>query len=100
MGIRRRVRVASHNRYEESVLPSGGFGGIVEEAMDCTCALYLNDISAWRLRRLDVSRLRGSHLPVGPTGEMAADTVGQPGNRCPTSRCQNVPPIQLSGTMS
>jgi len=76
--IRFEADVACH---EDSVLPSGGFGGIVEVAMDCTEALCLNDISAWRLRRLDVSRLRGSHLPVRPTGEMAADTAGQPGIR-------------------
>jgi hypothetical protein len=100
MGIRHLIWVASNNRYEDSVLPSGAFVGTVEETMDCTCALYLNDISAWRLRRLDVPRLRGSHHPVGPTG-MAADTVGQPGNPCPTPRCQSVPPIQEPpGTMS
>ena len=44
--------------------------------MDCTCALYLNDISAWRLRRLDVPRLGGSHLPVGPTGRWPPIRLG------------------------
>lgn len=41
------VYLASKEGYEESFLPSGGFTGTPEEALDCTCGLYLNDISAW-----------------------------------------------------
>jgi hypothetical protein len=43
------IWLASKDRYEISVLPSGAFVGTIEEAMDCVCGLYLNDISAWRL---------------------------------------------------
>jgi hypothetical protein len=42
------IWLASKDRYENSVLPSGAFVGTIEEAMDCACGLYLNDISAWR----------------------------------------------------
>ena len=35
-----------HGGYENSVLPSGLLVGTVEEAMDCACGLYPNDISA------------------------------------------------------
>jgi len=37
----------SRNGYEESVLPSGSFAATPEEALDCTCGLYLNEPSAW-----------------------------------------------------
>lgn len=43
------IWLASKDGYEDSVLPSGSFVGTVEEAMDCACGLYLNDISAWKL---------------------------------------------------
>ena len=39
--------LASKDRYEASVLPSGAFTGTPEEALDCACGLYLNDPSAW-----------------------------------------------------
>ena len=45
------IWLASKDAYERSVLPSGAFVGTVEEAMDCACGLYLNDISAWKLPR-------------------------------------------------
>jgi hypothetical protein len=38
---------ASHNDYQDSVLPSGAFAGTPEEALDCACGLYLNDPTAW-----------------------------------------------------
>ena len=38
---------ASHDDYEDAVLPSGMFAGSAEEALDCACGLYLNDPSAW-----------------------------------------------------
>jgi len=39
--------LASSDRYEESVLPTGSFTGTPEDALDCVCGLYLNDPSAW-----------------------------------------------------
>jgi hypothetical protein len=38
---------ASHDDYEDSVLPSGSPTGSAEEALDCACGLYLNDPTAW-----------------------------------------------------
>lgn len=32
---------ASHDDYEDSFLPSGGFAGSPEEALDCACGLYM-----------------------------------------------------------
>ncbi len=43
------IYLASKDGYEESVLPSGRFTGSPEEAMDCACGLYLDDITAWEL---------------------------------------------------
>lgn len=41
------IYLASKDGYEDSILPAGGFTGPPEEALDCACGLYLNDISAW-----------------------------------------------------
>jgi len=41
------ARLASTDRYEESVLPTGSFTGTPEDALDCGCGLYLADPSAW-----------------------------------------------------
>jgi hypothetical protein len=38
---------ASHDDYEDSILPSGAFAGTAEEALDCACGHYLNDPNAW-----------------------------------------------------
>jgi len=38
---------ASHDDYEDNVLPSGSPTGSAEEALDCACGLYLNDPTAW-----------------------------------------------------
>jgi hypothetical protein len=38
---------ASHDDYQDSILPSGQFAGTPEEALDCACGLYLADPSAW-----------------------------------------------------
>jgi hypothetical protein len=38
---------ASHDDYQDSVLPTGMFAGTPEEALDCACGLYLNDPTAW-----------------------------------------------------
>lgn len=38
---------ASHDDYEDSVLPNGMPVGSPEEALDCACGLYLNDPTAW-----------------------------------------------------
>lgn len=32
---------ASSNRYEDSLLPTGGFTGTPEDALDCACQLHL-----------------------------------------------------------
>jgi hypothetical protein len=39
--------LASNDRYQESILPTGSFTGTPEEALDCACGLYLNDPTAW-----------------------------------------------------
>jgi hypothetical protein len=49
------IYLASRNGYEDSVLPKGMTAGTPEEALDCACGLYLNDITAWAEAR-DVSR--------------------------------------------
>lgn len=41
------IYLASKNGYEDSILPRGSFTGAPEEALDCACGLYLNDITAW-----------------------------------------------------
>jgi hypothetical protein len=41
------VYLASRDGYEDAVLPNGSFTGTPEQALDCACALYLNDITAW-----------------------------------------------------
>jgi len=41
---------ASHDDYEDSVLPNGFTAGSPEEALDCACGLYLNDPSAWSVQ--------------------------------------------------
>ena len=47
------IYLASKDSYEDSVLPSGLTAGTPEEALDCACGLYLNDISAWTEARED-----------------------------------------------
>jgi hypothetical protein len=39
--------LASNDRYENQLLPSGLPSGTPEEALDCACDLYLNDPTAW-----------------------------------------------------
>ena len=41
------IYLASKDGYEDSILPRGSFTGAPEEALDCACGLYLNDITAW-----------------------------------------------------
>lgn len=41
------IYLASKDRYEDSLLPSGSPLGTPEEALDCACGLYLNDPNAW-----------------------------------------------------
>ena len=38
---------ASHDNYQDSILPTGQPAGTPEEALDCACGLYLNDPTAW-----------------------------------------------------
>ena len=38
---------ASHDDYDKSILPSGYPAGTPQEALDCACALYLGDATAW-----------------------------------------------------
>jgi hypothetical protein len=47
------IYLASRDGYEDSVLPTGMTAGTPEEALDCACGLYLNDISAWTDARDD-----------------------------------------------
>jgi len=47
------IYLASKDGYEDSILPRGSFTGAPEEALDCACGLYLNDISAWTEARED-----------------------------------------------
>lgn len=42
------IYLASRDRYEDSVLPSGYPAGTPAEALDCACGLYLNDPTAWQ----------------------------------------------------
>jgi hypothetical protein len=35
------IYLASKDGYEDSVLPTGGFAGAPEDALDCACDLYL-----------------------------------------------------------
>lgn len=41
------VYLASKDGYQDSVLPNGMTVGAPEDALDCACGLYLNDITAW-----------------------------------------------------
>ncbi len=36
------VYLASKDGYEDSILPTGGFAGAPEDALDCACDLYLS----------------------------------------------------------
>lgn len=38
---------ASHDDYQDSVLPNGTFAGTAQDALDCACGLYLDDATAW-----------------------------------------------------
>ena len=38
---------ASHDDYEDSILPNGYPAGTPQEALDCACGLYLGDHTAW-----------------------------------------------------
>ena len=40
------IYLASRDRYQDSVLPSGYPVGTAEEALDCACGLHLNDPTA------------------------------------------------------
>ena len=54
------IYLASKDGYEDSILPRGSFTGAAEEALDCACGLYLNDITAW-------AEARGATRPDSPT---------------------------------
>ena len=38
---------ASHDDYEDSLLPTANASGTAEDALDTACGLYLNDPTAW-----------------------------------------------------
>jgi len=38
---------ASHDDYEDSILPDGSFEAPPDKALDCACALYLDDPAGW-----------------------------------------------------
>jgi len=65
---------ASHDDYQDSVLPSGQFAGTPEEALDCACGLYLADPAAW-LTSPDADT--PANLRAGPLAFWSAAT-GQP----------------------
>ncbi|SEP53573.1 hypothetical protein [Amycolatopsis saalfeldensis] len=44
---------ASHDDYEDSILPAGLPFGTPQETLDWACGLYLNDTIAWQPRRTD-----------------------------------------------
>jgi hypothetical protein len=39
---------ASHDDYQDSILPNGYTTGSPEDALDCACGLYLNEPTAWQ----------------------------------------------------
>jgi hypothetical protein len=39
---------ASHDDYQDSILPNGYTAGTPQQALDCACGLYLNDPTAWQ----------------------------------------------------
>jgi hypothetical protein len=41
------IHLASQDSYEDSLLPTGLPTGTPEEALDCSCGLYLGDPTAW-----------------------------------------------------
>jgi hypothetical protein len=41
------IHLASRDGYEDSFLPNGHPAGTPEEALDCSCGLYLGDPTAW-----------------------------------------------------
>lgn len=43
------IYLASHDGYEDSMLPNGDFSGTPEQALDCACQLYLSDPEIWRI---------------------------------------------------
>jgi len=63
---------ASHDDYQDSILPSGQFAGTPEEALDWACGLYLADPSAWLPPPTDT--------PMN--GGVAAGQQRVRGNRC------------------
>ena len=42
------IYLASHDNYENSILPNGRPVATPEQALDCACGLYLNDPTAWQ----------------------------------------------------
>ena len=42
------IYLASRDGYQDSVLPSGLPVGTPQEALDCTCGLYLADPTVWQ----------------------------------------------------
>ena len=41
------IYLASKDGYEPAMLPNGQMPGLPEDALDCTCGLYLGDPTAW-----------------------------------------------------
>lgn len=39
---------ASHDDYQDSILPNGQLAGSPEDALDCACGQHLNDPTAWQ----------------------------------------------------
>jgi hypothetical protein len=55
------IYLASRDGYQDSVLPSGLLIGEPEEALDCTCGLYLDDPNTWQST---------FHQPISDTDEL------------------------------
>jgi len=41
------IYLASKDGYEDSMLPTGDFAGVPEDALETACGLYLGDPTAW-----------------------------------------------------
>ena len=75
---------ASHDDYQDSILPSGQFAGTPEEALDCACGLYLADPSAWLPPGTDTPANLRARALVAVDGAGASGLLGD-------MACEHVP---------
>jgi hypothetical protein len=77
---------ASHDDYQDSILPSGQFAGTPEEALDCACGLYLADPSAWLPPETDTpTNLRARALVS--SAPLASGRRPRPGDQSGRRQC-------------